>query len=158
MCAQLPLKLTQLEFCNRLKAAGFDAASLKAAGFDLASLKAAGFDAASLKAAPFDLASLKAAGFDAASMLACQSIAYNGHVYKSLAGHDPHSQQAISEYNHLYPLDPAWELCPRTPDALHVCATYHWSSYALVLADGSAHWTKLAPTAHASYVPGQTPQ
>ena len=40
---QLPLKLTQLEFCNRLKAAGFDAASLKAAGFDAASLIAAGF-------------------------------------------------------------------------------------------------------------------
>ena len=40
---QLPLKLTHLEFCNRLKAAGFDAASLKAAGFDAASLIAAGF-------------------------------------------------------------------------------------------------------------------
>ena len=56
---QLPLKLTQLEFCNRLKAAGFDAASLKAAGFDLASLKAAGFDAASLFEAGFSYDELR---------------------------------------------------------------------------------------------------
>ena len=76
-------------------------------------------------------------------------------MYKSLGEHIPHSTDFMNEYNKLYPLDPAWELCPRTPDALHVCATYHWSSYALVLADGSAHWTKLAPTARSSFVPGQ---
>jgi hypothetical protein len=61
---QLQSTLTQLEFCNLLNAAGFDAASLKAAGFDAASLKAAGFDAASLKAAGFDAAAFRAAGYD----------------------------------------------------------------------------------------------
>ncbi len=69
---QLPLKLTQLEFCIRLQAAGFDTAFLKAVRSDLASLKAVGFDAVSLKAAGFDAASLKAAGFDAASLKAAR--------------------------------------------------------------------------------------
>ena len=83
-----------------------------------------------------------------------QSIVHNGHVYKSLADHDPHSTTAINEYNKLYNLDPPWELCPNTPDALHVCKTYPWAAYALVLADGSAHWTALAPSANASFKPG----
>jgi hypothetical protein len=52
---QLQSKLTQLEFCDLLKAAGFDVASLKFAGFDAAALKAAGFDAASLKNAGSEL-------------------------------------------------------------------------------------------------------
>ena len=73
-----------------------------------------------------------------------KSIVYNGHVYKSLADHDPHSTTAISEYEKLFNLDPAWELCPNTPDALRVCRTYPWAADALVLKDGSAHWTKLA--------------
>ena len=65
---QLKSKLTQIEFCNRLKDAGFDAASLKAVGFDATSLKAAGFDATSLKAAGFGLIPLKTAGFDLQSL------------------------------------------------------------------------------------------
>ena len=72
-----------------------------------------------------------------------QSIVHNGHVYKSLAEHDPASTQPISEYNKLYNLDSAWHICSPTPDALHVCATYPWAAYALVFADGSAHSTAL---------------
>ena len=79
---------------------------------------------------------------------------HNGHVYKSLADHDPHSTTAINEYDKLYNLDPPWELCPNTPDALHVCKTYPWAAYALVFADGSAHWTALAPSWDSSFKPG----
>ncbi len=74
------------------------------------------------------------------------SIVYNGHVYKSLADHDPHSTTIVSEHDKLYSLDPAWELCPNTPDALHVCRTYPWATFALIFADGSVHYTKLAPS------------
>jgi hypothetical protein len=49
---QLPLKLTQLEFCNRLKAAGFDAASLIAAGFSYDELRNCGFAAEAKVRAP----------------------------------------------------------------------------------------------------------
>jgi hypothetical protein len=73
-----------------------------------------------------------------------RSIVYNGHVYKSLAGHGPHSRDVVNEYNKLYNLDSDWRICPKTPDALHVCATYPWASCALVFGDGSAHWTALA--------------
>ncbi len=83
-----------------------------------------------------------------------QCIVHNGHVYKSLADHDPHSTTAVNEYNKLYSLDPAWELCPNTPDALHVCKTYPWAAFALIFADGSAHWTKQAPSWNPSLTPG----
>ncbi len=83
-----------------------------------------------------------------------QSIAYNGHVYKSLAGHDPHSTTAIDERGKRYSLEQAWELCPNTPDALHVCKTYPWAAYALVLADGSAYYTALGPSEDSSFTPG----
>ena len=73
-------------------------------------------------------------------------IVLNGIVYKSLADHDPHSTSAIDEHSKLYNLDPPWQLCPKTADALHVCATYPWASYALVFADGSAHYTALPQT------------
>jgi hypothetical protein len=79
---------------------------------------------------------------------------HNGHVYKSLADHDPHSTTAINEYSKLYNLNPPWELCPYTPDALHVCKTYPWAAYALVFADGSAYWTALAPSQNPSIIPG----
>ena len=87
-------------------------------------------------------------------LMSAKSIEHNGHVYKSLADHDPHSTTAVTEYNKLYSLDPAWELCPNTPDALHVCKTYPWAAYALIFADGSAHWTKKAPSASSSLTPG----
>ncbi len=77
-----------------------------------------------------------------------KSIVHNGNVYKSLADHDPYCRTAINEYDKLYDLYSAWQICPKTPDALHVCANYPWASYALVFADGSAHWTSLAPTLH----------
>ena len=73
-------------------------------------------------------------------------IVLNGIVYKSLADHDPHSTSAIDERGKLYNLDPPWQLCPKTADALHVCATYPWASHALVFADGSAHYTALPQT------------
>lgn len=83
-----------------------------------------------------------------------QSIVHNGHVYKSLAAHEPESRNATSEHDKLYQLDSAWEICPKTPDALEVCAKYPWAAYALVFADGSAHWTALAPVVKSSFKPG----
>jgi hypothetical protein len=74
-----------------------------------------------------------------------QSIVYKDYVYKSLASRDPHSRNASSEHDKLFKLDSAWHICPTTPEALHVCAAYPWAAYALVFADGSAHWTALAP-------------
>lgn len=73
-------------------------------------------------------------------------IVLNGIEYKTLADHDPHSTSAIDEHGKLYNLDPPWQLCPKTADALHVCATYPWAAYALVFADGSAHYTALPQT------------
>ena len=67
-------------------------------------------------------------------------------MYKSLGSHDPHRAQVINEYKKLYDLDPAWHICSPTPDALHVCAAYPWAAYALVFADGSAHYTALPQT------------
>jgi hypothetical protein len=74
-----------------------------------------------------------------------QSVIFNGHVYKSLGSHDPHSTQVIDERCKLYNMDPAWHICSPTPDALHVCAAYPWAAGALVFADGSAHWTANGP-------------
>ena len=82
------------------------------------------------------------------------SISHNGYIYKSLANHDPYSSELINEHNQLYPLPSGWELCPNTPDALHVCASYHWATYALIFADGSAHWTLAGPRVHSNYQPG----
>jgi hypothetical protein len=73
-------------------------------------------------------------------------IVLNGIVYKSLADHDPHSTSPIRGCYNLYNLDAPWQICLKTADALHVCATYPWASYALVFADGSAHWTALPQT------------
>ena len=84
-----------------------------------------------------------------------QSVIYNGHVYKSLGEHDPHSTQAISEYRNMYSLDPAWHICSPTSDTLHVCATYPWAAYSLVFADGSAHFTALGPQLDDSFTPGE---
>ena len=83
-----------------------------------------------------------------------QSVIFNGHVYKSLGSHDPHSTQVIGQYT-LYDLDPAWHICSPTPDALHVCAAYPWAAYALVFADGSAYFTANGPQFHATNHPGQ---
>ena len=82
------------------------------------------------------------------------AITHNGYIYKSLANHNPYSQELTNEHNKLYPLTSGWELCPNTPDALHVCASYHWATYALVFADGSAHWTLAGPRVHSNYQPG----
>ncbi len=73
-------------------------------------------------------------------------VVLNGIVYKTLADHDPHATIAIREHHKFYNLEPPWQICPKTADALHVCATYHWASLALVFADGSAHWTALPQT------------
>ena len=85
-----------------------------------------------------------------------QCVIFNGHVYKSLGSHDPHSTQLISERNKLYDLDPAWHICSPTPDALHVCAAYPWAALALVFADGSARITANGPKLAASYTPGKS--
>ncbi len=82
-------------------------------------------------------------------------------MYKSLAEHDPHSTRVINLSMNLYDLDPAWHICSPTPDALHVCATYPWAAFAIVFADGSAHYTAngpkiRGPQLHASrYTPGE---
>jgi hypothetical protein len=75
-----------------------------------------------------------------------QSIVFNGNVYKSLADHDPHSRTAIDEDGRFFNLNSAWEICPKTRDALHVCAAYPWGTHALCFADGSSHWTSLGST------------
>ena len=80
---------------------------------------------------------------EAAAATPTRSIVYNGIVYKSLADHDPHSLDEIREYNSLYNLDSPWRICPKTADALLVCASYPWATFALVFADGSAHCTAL---------------
>ena len=85
-----------------------------------------------------------------------QSVIFNGHVYKSLGSHDPHSTQVIDEDNKLYDLDPAWHICSPTPDALHVCAAYPWAAYALVFADGSAYYTSNGPKTDASHTIGKS--
>jgi hypothetical protein len=85
---------------------------------------------------------------------AYQSVIYNGHVYKSLGSHDPHSTRLIDEYCKLYDLDPAWHICSPTLDALHVCADYPWAVKALVFADGSARYTANGPQYRASCTPG----
>lgn len=77
---------------------------------------------------------------------AARCVVHNGIVYKTLADHDPHSTSAIHEHHKLYNLEPPWQICPKTADALHVCAAYRWASLALVFADGSAHWTALPHT------------
>jgi hypothetical protein len=77
-------------------------------------------------------------------------------VYKSLGSHDPHSTQVINEYAKLYNLDPAWRVCPPTPDALHVCAAYPWATGALVFADGSSRYTAKGPNYDASFTPGKS--
>jgi hypothetical protein len=76
-------------------------------------------------------------------------------VYKTLGEHDPHSTQLIDEYDELYDLDPAWHICSPTPDALHVCAAYPWAAYALVFADGSAHFTAHIPQLDPYKTPGE---
>ncbi len=135
-----------------IKVAGFTFAEAKAAGCDVASCESAGWDLSSL-ILEFGFDAVFAAGCDMSSMNLC--FVYNGHAYKSLADHDPRSTQAIDESKKLYNLDPAWHICPRTPDALRVCASCPWAAYALVLADGSAHWTALAPTAKSTFRPGK---
>jgi hypothetical protein len=79
-----------------------------------------------------------------------RSIVYNGNVYKSLADHDPHSTTEINESDKLFDLPSAWRICPRTPDAVHVCASYPWACSVLVFADGSAQFTAQKP-----YLAGQ---
>ena len=82
---------------------------------------------------------------------------YNGHVYKSLADHDPHSTQEIREDGNMYIIAPPWHVSPNTADALHVCSSYPWAARALVFADGSVHWTALAPqikNANPPFMPG----
>jgi hypothetical protein len=65
-------------------------------------------------------------------------VVHNGYVYKALPGHHRHTKELF-----MYSADSPWELCPNTSDALHVCAVHHWFAYALVFADGSAHWTRV---------------
>ena len=84
-------------------------------------------------------------------------VLHNGFAYKSLYDHDPTSRQRVSgiqSYHgsmmqitaspYMYHIPPGWELCPKTPDSLHVCSSYPWACCILVFADGSAHYTGLA--------------
>jgi hypothetical protein len=86
-----------------------------------------------------------------------ESVVHNGYAYRSLARHNPHSQEIIiSIYSRdysvqFYSVDPPWELCPDTCEARHVCATYPWATRALVFADGSACWTKNSTPHNCSY-------
>jgi hypothetical protein len=70
------------------------------------------------------------------TLIGMRSVMHNGYAYRSLALHDPHSEKAVDERGKFYSVDPPWELCPVTPDARHVCATYPWATFALVFACG----------------------
>jgi hypothetical protein len=48
------------------------------------------------------------------------------------------SDGSYSNLDHL----PGWDICPNTPDAVHVCASHPWGASALFFADGSAHFTQ----------------
>jgi hypothetical protein len=78
------------------------------------------------------------------------SVVYNGHSYKTLAGHIPHSYEHKweGEYGKLRSLDAGWQLCPDTSDARHICSSYPWASNTLVFADGRAYYTKKANLSH----------
>lgn len=91
------------------------------------------------------------------TLISTQYVVCDGHMYKSLAGHDPHSNQPVDEYNRLYPLLEGWQLCPNTPDAVRMCCSYPWATYALVFADGSSHFTALAPAVNLLFRPGWLP-
>jgi hypothetical protein len=80
----------------------------------------------------------------------------NGYQYKSLANSGTHSAEDVDQNHKLSShlvLDPAWHICPNTPDTLQVCAApaicdlvgwgkqYPWQAFALVFADGSAAYT-----------------
>jgi hypothetical protein len=82
------------------------------------------------------------------TLAARNSVVYNGVAYKTLADHNPHSCMWMREYGKLRVLDAAWELCPDTCDARHVCASYPWAANTLVFADGCAHWTRQADLQH----------
>jgi hypothetical protein len=64
-------------------------------------------------------------------------IICNGRVYKTISHHDPYSTTLINEleassrHSKCYNLEPPWQICTATPDALHVCATYPWASHFL---------------------------
>jgi hypothetical protein len=94
-----------------------------------------------------------------------EEVMHNGYAYRSLARHNPHSQEIIiSIYSRdysveFYSVDPPWELCPDTHDARHVCATYPWATRALVFADGSACWTNNStphPRSYTKLTPGSS--
>jgi hypothetical protein len=67
------------------------------------------------------------------------SIIHDGYQYMTLDNNDPRSRQ-LDKASHRrdHPLDPAWHICPATPESLHVCAAYPWTTEALVFANGSA--------------------
>lgn len=96
-------------------------------------------------------------------------VHHNGYAYRSLYDHDPTSRQKesgirrrtgssqdwqITALPYMFHIPPGWELCPKTPDALHVCSSYPWACCILVFADGSAHHTGLASGSEPSAFPG----
>jgi hypothetical protein len=70
------------------------------------------------------------------------SVQHNDYHYMSLDGHTPGATGIRSFDDQLHQKQSGWELCPYTPDALHVCAQHPWQANFLVFADGSVCATK----------------
>lgn len=74
-------------------------------------------------------------------------VVYKNYAYRCLFhGSSPGCQTIQSAgsdgcYNNLDHL-PGWDICPNTPDAVHVCASHPWGARALIFNDGSAHHTQ----------------
>jgi hypothetical protein len=92
-------------------------------------------------------------------------VVYKQYAYRVLLhGSAPSCQKICSvwrEEGFYRTLDcfPGWEICPNTPDAVHVCATHPWGASALIFSDGSAHCTQasqqpgraVGPPGHGQY-------
>jgi hypothetical protein len=81
-----------------------------------------------------------------------RSVVYDGYLFKSLADHDPFSNQQIDELDKLYQLNSAWHICPNSAETRNVCAGYPWAAVTLVFADGSCHFTAKASSWSNQYI------
>ena len=157
--------------CRNLESRGFSAVELKSGGFDASALLLAGFSGPELQSIGFDIASLDTTSLISAASSLNVSLAmtdfskeqleeaglptdkciiFKGYIYKTLGDHDPSSVHVIDECGKFYDLESGWQISPATPDALHVCAAYPWATRTLVLEEGNAYYTALAPKINAS--------
>jgi hypothetical protein len=83
-------------------------------------------------------------------------VVHENHAYKTLFGSHPNCTVISHKWPSYATLDnlPGWKLCPKTPEALHVCASHQWGSSALIFADGTAHYCgRGGQVANPSHIP-----